>query len=53
MENTQHNEIVSKMDAVQESLNLNNNILLTFGVIVLEVGICYLFYKAIDNFISF
>lgn len=53
MENIQHNEIVAKMEAVQESLNLNNNILLTFGIIALGAGICYLFYKAIDNFISF
>lgn len=53
MDNLQYNEIVSKMEVVQESLNLNNNILLTFGVIVLGAGICYLFYKAIDNFISF
>lgn len=53
MSNEQYNLIVEKIDQVNASLQISNNFFYFFIAITIGILVCFLLWKAIDNFLGF
>lgn len=51
MENTE--ELINLLNTLNVNIEILKNAFLLFFGVLLAIFICYLLYKAIDNFISF
>lgn len=53
MNNTISNDLITKINTINYNLGVSTNAILFLVAFIVVLVVCFILYKAIDNFISF